>query len=344
VRFAQFGSPFLFGDVFWGPAHAEAFIEAQERGPWLDDVYGEAAIAMCLQKRRVAIYSYQLDRFDAEIAARLMRPLWPGWELRFTTRLTEVTPTVGHDLVRAWVRKARRGAAKQLEYHRRRDPLGALGQELSARWYDPADERFDQAHLAFKYGSGRAEARVHLEALLVDHPKHTRALGLLGRIAYLDGHDDEARRLSEEAVALDPEDFEPWATLGLVSARAKDLSQQVRFNTRAFECAPHPWIVHNLVCACLDRAEVLPLGHERSALLERALELATTTNPPTASSRWSEACALSLLEGDVDRAWSALGEALGLERQDRERLLTRMKADPQLAWVWRTKEGHTLPQ
>ena len=62
VRFAQFGSPFLFGDVFWGPAHAQSFIEAQDKGPWLDDVYGEAAVAMCLQKQRVAIYSYQLGQ------------------------------------------------------------------------------------------------------------------------------------------------------------------------------------------------------------------------------------------------------------------------------------------
>ena len=594
VRLARFGAPFLFGDVFWGPEHAQAFIEAQEKGPWLDDVYGEAAIAMCLQKKRVALYSYQLGRFAAAIAVRLMQPLWPGWEIQFVTRLSEVTPAVGYDLVGAWVRKARKGAAKQLEYHRRRDPLAALGRELTARWYDPLlrglvthvtpagpvdhlldvdapaalfagpalldalpravtltaaerglrarrkawdlaspadlfvrygcgphvvidparrrlvlsveegleesaafanahaigsawpgwelvvqrggapahfaatsrtvpellrgaqapepppddderltlaslrhlrgllfdadarkaeaeaflgrasaaitsivedavgrgatvergggadlvtpkgqlsleerrrsweravreagleaaaeralgpapeavepttrspDERFHQAHLAFKHGSGRVEARALLEGLLVDDPRHTRALGLLGRIAYLDGHDDEARRWSEAAVALDPEDFEPWATLGLVSGRAKDRAQQVRYNSRAFECAPHPWIVDNLTCACLDHAEVLPPGDERCALLQRALDLATSTIPPTPFSRWSEACALSLLERDADRAWAALGEAVRLERREPAQLLAKLKADPQLAWVWRAKEGETL--
>ncbi len=594
VRFAQFGSPFLFGDVFWGPAHAQAFIEAQEKGAWLDDVYGEAAVAMCLQKQRVAIYTYQLGRHAAEIAARLMRPLWPGWEVRFVTRLTEVTPTVGHDLVKSWVRKALRGAARQQEHHQRREPLAALGKALSTRWFDPLlfgvvtlvapegpvdylldvdappalfagpaliealpravtlaaaerglrarrkawdltspadlfvrygcgphavvdparrrlvlsveggleesaayanahafaiawpgwevrvqrggltahfaatdrpvpellrvpqpsqppvdsdeertvaslrhlrgllldadakkaeadaflsrasaeiesivreateagatverssgampetpkgelcaaekqrlwehavreaglepqalralepapeeppvtlspDERFHEAHLAFKYGSGREEARAHLEALLAAHPEHTRALGLLGRIAYIDGDDDEARRLSEAAIALDPDDHEPWATLGLVSARAKDFAEQVRCNTRAFERAPHPWIVNNLTCACLGRAELLPPGEERRELLERALELATTTVPATTSSRWGEACALSLLQRDADRAWDALAEALRLERKDRELLLTKLKADPQLAWLWRSKQGQTLP-
>lgn len=80
----------------------------------------------------------------------------------------------------------------------------------------------------------------------------------------------------------------------------------------------------------------------RRELLERALELATTTATPTSSSRWAEACALSLLERDADRAWDALAEALRLERKDREQLLTKLKADPQLAWLWRMKQGHTL--
>lgn len=599
VRFAQFGSPFLFGDVFWGPEQTQALIESLEKGPWLDDVYGEAAVAMCLQKRRIAIYSYQLEPHDRLVAARLMEPLWPGWQIRFVTRLTEVTSTVGHDLVKAWARKATRSAARQRDFHLRTDPLADLGKQQSARphdtpihgvvtlidergasdhlfdvdlgaalfagpaliaalpraptlsaaerglrarlrgWdvkspdelfvsfrrgphavVDPAarrlvltvergleeatafanahayavawpdwklevqrgglpahyaktgravpellrvreapepapgslddeartvaslrrirallleaeaekaeadaflgqaalvidelsaeataagatvqtlgtagfdtpkgplspaekralweravreagleaqaaraaepapeaaepgasptpDERFDEAHLKYRYGDDRDAARTKLDALLAEHPRHARALGLRGRIAYLDGEDAEARRHSEAAIAVDPDDAEPWATLGLLAARAKDFDEQVRCYERALQCAPHSWIRNNLMCAHLDRAEPMPAGPERVALLERALEIATESSDRTSSLHWGEACALSMLERDADRAWEAMRSALRLEYWNRKPFLAKLRADPQLAWVWRMKQGETLKE
>jgi hypothetical protein len=42
-----------------------------------------------------------------------MQPLWPGREIKFVARLSEVPPTVGTDLVRAMVRKALKGAARR---------------------------------------------------------------------------------------------------------------------------------------------------------------------------------------------------------------------------------------
>src|SRR5687768_3130594 len=91
VRYAHFGSPFLFADMFWGPDDARAHIEALDQEPWLDDVYGEAAAALCFQTKRVAIYSYQLDTPMKYVAARLMRALWDGWDVRFGSRLSDVT-------------------------------------------------------------------------------------------------------------------------------------------------------------------------------------------------------------------------------------------------------------
>jgi tetratricopeptide (TPR) repeat protein len=602
VRFAQFGSPFLFGDVFWGPAHAQALIESLEKGPWLDDVYGEAAIAMCLEKQRVAIYSYQLDPHDRLVAARLMQPLWPGWQLRFVTRLTEVTPTVGQDLVKTWARQAKRGAERRRDYYAKREPLAGLGEQQSTKphdllihgivtllgergpadrlfdidlsaalfagpalldalpraltlpaaerglrtrlrnWevkspadlfvtfrcgphalLDPAsrrlvltvergleesaayanahayaiawpdwkltvqrgglpahfaatgrevpevlrvpepgepaptslddtalmvaslrrmrallleadaekaaadtflgraagvieaiaeeaaaggatvetdgaagfdtpkgtlsaadklrlweravreagleaeaalaakeadptdeaaepaatptpDERFNEAHLSYRYGNDRNGARTVLDALLAEHPRHARALGLRGRIAYLDGDDAEARRQSQAAIAVDPDDAEPWATLGLVAGRAKDFDELVRCYERALECAPYTWIRNNIASAYLGRAEPLPPGPARVALLERALELATSSSEPSSSLYWAEACALSMLERDADRAWEAMRSALRHEYHNRKPFLEKLHADPQLAWVWRMKEGETLKE
>lgn len=597
VRFAQFGSPFLFGDVFWGPEQTQALIESLEKGPWLDDVYGEAAVAMCLQKRRVAIYSYQLEPHDRLVAARLMQPLWPGWQIRFVTRLTEVTPTVGHDLVKAWARRAKRDAARRRDFFLRTDPLADLGKQQSSKPHDllihglvtllgeggpvdhlfdvdlgaalyagptlidalpraltlpaaerglrtrlrswdvksPADlfvsfrcgphaiidpstrtlvltvergleestayaqahayaiawpewtlkvqrgglpahfaatgrevpevlrvpearepgpsslddtprtiaslrrirallleadaqkaeadaflgraagvleaiaeeataggatvetngtagfdtpkgalsaadklrlwqravqeagleaeaaqaelaapeaaepaaaptpdERFDEAHLKYRYGNDRDAARTTLDALLAEHPRHARALGLRGRIAYLDGDDAEARRHSEAAIAVDPDDAEPWATLGLVAGRANDFDELVRCYERAIECAPHAWMRNNLMCAHLDRAEPMPPGPERVALLERALEVATESSDRTSSLYRGEACALSMLERDADRAWEAMKNALRLEHWNRKPFLAKLQADPQLAWVWRMKKGAKL--
>lgn len=130
-----------------------------------------------------------------------------------------------------------------------------------------------------------------------------------------------------------------WATLGLVAGRAKDFDAVVRSYERAIECAPHPWMRNNLMCAFLDRAEPLPPGPERVALLERALEIATAPGERTSSIHWGEACALSMLERDADRAFEALRSALRLEYWNRKPFLERLKADPQLAWVWRMKDG-----
>jgi hypothetical protein len=51
-----------------------------------------------------------------------------------------------------------------------------------------------------------------------------------------------------------------------------------------------------------------------------------------------------MLERDVDRAWEAMRSALRLEYFNRKPFLEKLVADPQLAWVWRMKQGETLKE
>ena len=167
VRYAHFGSPFLFADVFWGPAEARAFIESLEKGPWLDDVYGEAAAALCFRTKAAAIYTYQLGPVAAAVALRLMQPLWPGWRLRFGTRLTDVTPTVGVDLAKAAVRASLRGAARRRDLERKAKPLAQLGERFRTEPYD--------SYFSFRgvisLGDEDRLADVDVEKLLFEGPR-----------------------------------------------------------------------------------------------------------------------------------------------------------------------------
>src|SRR5262245_52637415 len=55
--YGQFGAVTLLADIFWGPTTCEAMIRAQAPSDrWLDDVFGEAAVALCKDTRTVAFY------------------------------------------------------------------------------------------------------------------------------------------------------------------------------------------------------------------------------------------------------------------------------------------------
>ncbi len=136
VRYAHFGSPFLFADIFWGPDDARTFIESLEKGGWLDDVYGEAAAALCFRTKVAGIYTYQLDEVDASIAARLMHALWPGWQIRFGRRLTDITHVVGVDLAANAIRASLKNAPKRRAMERKGNALERLGARFRSEPYD----------------------------------------------------------------------------------------------------------------------------------------------------------------------------------------------------------------
>lgn len=100
LYYGNFGAATLLADIFWGPAEAEAVIRAQEPDTeWLDDVYGEAAVALCLDTRAVAFYDCRFAAATRETAAALMRQLWPGWTVASAFLVSGVAAHVGVDLL-----------------------------------------------------------------------------------------------------------------------------------------------------------------------------------------------------------------------------------------------------
>ena len=74
--YGHWGSATLLADIFWGPDVCEAQIRKQERtSRWLDDVFGEAAVALCKDTRTVAFYDGRCPDDVRDTAARMMRAI-----------------------------------------------------------------------------------------------------------------------------------------------------------------------------------------------------------------------------------------------------------------------------
>lgn len=97
--YGQFGAGAFLADIFWGPDTCEAMIrEHPISDEWLDDVFGEAAIAMCKDTRKVAFYDSRYSRDTQQLAAKLMRELWPGWRVGAVHFVSGVAAAIGVDL------------------------------------------------------------------------------------------------------------------------------------------------------------------------------------------------------------------------------------------------------
>src|SRR5262245_36630012 len=80
--YGNWGAATLLADIFWGPDVCEAQIRKQEPATeWLDDVFGEAAVALCKDTRTVAFYDCRFDKQVRETAARMMTAIW-GWTVK----------------------------------------------------------------------------------------------------------------------------------------------------------------------------------------------------------------------------------------------------------------------
>jgi tetratricopeptide (TPR) repeat protein len=191
--------------------------------------------------------------------------------------------------------------------------------------------------MAHKYGTDREETWRRVEALLAVAPAHPKGLGLAGRLSFIGERLDDARRYAEAALALEPEDAESWGTLALVAGSRGDYDEQVRCYRRAIAAAPYPWIVNNLTCIYLNRAEHEPDAALRQRLLEEALAVNTSCRQRTSNLHWGEACALSMLGIEADRAHEAAANAVTTYQGSRGELRQKLNADPQLAWLWTQK-------
>ena len=97
--FSDWGAATLLADIFWGPEICEAQIRKQESAEhWLDDVYGEAAVALCRDTRTVAFYDCRFSEEVRETAARMMAAIW-GWTVKPVAYVSGVAAALGVDLI-----------------------------------------------------------------------------------------------------------------------------------------------------------------------------------------------------------------------------------------------------
>jgi tetratricopeptide (TPR) repeat protein len=82
---------------------------------------------------------------------------------------------------------------------------------------------------------------------LKSYPKSSVALNNLTTILLIQKRDDEARQCSEQSLAINPSQFEPHYTLGIVNQRHGDIAGAIEEYKAALRCEPKaPWIHCNL--------------------------------------------------------------------------------------------------
>jgi hypothetical protein len=92
-------------DLFWGPAHAEAFIREQRavegEDGWLDTVWAEGGAVFDPLRRILLFYGGEDVLFDAplrRVYLELMRASWPGWTIRWAHEgIVEIAEYVKRD-------------------------------------------------------------------------------------------------------------------------------------------------------------------------------------------------------------------------------------------------------
>jgi hypothetical protein len=77
-------------NVFWGPQPAERFIRCQEAtSEWLDDTWCEGGAVLDKVARELLVFGGEdilYDLYRRSVWMALMKPLWPGWSIRWATR------------------------------------------------------------------------------------------------------------------------------------------------------------------------------------------------------------------------------------------------------------------
>ncbi len=133
------------------------------------------------------------------------------------------------------------------------------------------DSLFDAAHmhwLAQDFG----QARQCLESLLSRQPRHAKALNLLGVIAQMEGHYDEAEQHCRSVMAIDPNWAAPRNNLGNVLMARNDFTSAEHCFRQALACNANYAEAHCNLALLLNR-----LGHYDDA--EEAARTAIRLKP-----------------------------------------------------------------
>lgn len=151
---------------------------------------------------------------------------------------------------------------------------------------------------------------------LPDDPAAHNELGLAREAA---GDLEEARRLFERAVELDPSYGRPWSNLGRLALERGDLDQAERCFLRAVELGPGNAVARvNLGALYLRRARY---DQARAAFLEAA------QRSPGLLPAWRGLARAERARGDEDAARRALERALALDPTDSASLALRSEIE-----------------
>jgi hypothetical protein len=86
LKYSHWGANAIDGDMFWGPAHALAFINAQrDTDEWLDDIWCEGGALVDLPKRTMLWFGGEdivHDVMRHRLYMALLARTWPGWSVR----------------------------------------------------------------------------------------------------------------------------------------------------------------------------------------------------------------------------------------------------------------------
>lgn len=101
LRYSQWGAETIDRDIFWGPDHTRAFIDAQvARGPddWMEECWCEGAVLMDEDRRELWYFGGTAvgDILGDRVYGQLLRTPWAGWRLRPST-LPDIAQELGVD-------------------------------------------------------------------------------------------------------------------------------------------------------------------------------------------------------------------------------------------------------
>jgi hypothetical protein len=101
LRYSHWGAETIDRDIFWGPEHTRAFIDAQvarEPDDWMEEVWCEGAVLMDEDRHQLLFYGGMVT--FGILTGRVFRPMlrttWAGWDVRPAT-LPEIATALGVD-------------------------------------------------------------------------------------------------------------------------------------------------------------------------------------------------------------------------------------------------------
>ncbi len=164
-----------------------------------------------------------------------------------------------------------------------------------------AGESFGRAMSIYEAGD-LAAARSELQALLEGHPKHLPALEMLATIAFQTGNTDEAIRLLDTAIEIDPSSPTFYSNRGILLQQLHRLDAAVESYDKAIERVP------DFVGAYCNRAAALNLLGRFDEAIE-SCDRAIALKPDQAEAHLNRGIALAQLQ-QLEKALASFDMAL----------------------------------